>query len=295
MNSIVDIHHPSAVSVNEKDRLSFTIFLALCFHLIVILGIGFAPESAHNGDKILNVKLTQTPSEKAPEKADFIGQANQLSSGKDNKVVTEKTPVIAPFPSRKITPASRQKSQTARSEQSQTQLLSSYFSNRSLFMNQQRPNQTQQGQKFNGNNLSITSQAIASLQADLGQQRYAQSSNDRRRTVSAAIHQASDALYLDSWQRKIEKIGNINYPSKASIQNIHGTLRVKVSVRADGSLEKVLIIKSSGFKILDDAAIRIVHLAAPFSPLPPEITKTTDVLDIIRTWSFLPSNQLSTN
>jgi len=290
----MEIRQPSAVTVKEKDRMAFTLFLAVCFHLIIILGIGFAPEKYNSGQKILSVKLTHIASDEAPDKADFIGQANQLSGGKDKEVVRESTPIVAPFPSQNITDSSQQHVKEVKSKQSQQQLLSSYYQDNRLFLQQPNPLKEIKGQNALGNHRSTRSQALASLQAELGEQRYAKSRYNRRRTVSAAIHQASDALYLDSWQRKIERIGNINYPSKASIQGIHGTLRVKVSVRADGSLEKVLIIKSSGFKVLDNAAIRIVHLAAPFSPLPPEITKTTDVLDIIRTWSFLPSNQLST-
>ena len=63
-------------------------------------------------------------------------------------------------------------------------------------------------------------------------------------------------------------------------------------MRSDGSLEKVRVVRSSGFPVLDDAAVRIVKLASPFAPFPPEIGKDTDVLDITRTWQFTSSNRL---
>ncbi len=102
-------------------------------------------------------------------------------------------------------------------------------------------------------------------------------------------------LYLDAWQRKVEKIGNLNYPTRARQLNLSGSLSMKVAIRYDGSVVEISILESSGNKILDDAALKIVRLAAPFSPLPAEIRKTTDVLEIIRTWQFLPGNRISTH
>lgn len=282
-------------TVSEADRLSFTIFLALCFHLIIILGIGFAPEDHPKPDYgTLNVVLAHNPSDDRPQKADFIGQANQLAGGKNGQVQTAATPIQAPFPAQQIAPTSAQEIKKIHSPQSQKQLLNSINADTKINLSAPRPEDDKKGQKTPGFKLSTRTMAIASLQAELDKARKAQGNNPRRRSISAAIHQASDALYLDSWQRKIEKIGNLNYPAKARALKIYGTLKVKVSINQDGSLESVSIWESSGKKILDDAAIRIVRLAAPFNPLPAEIRKTTDVLTIIRTWSFSTNNMLST-
>ncbi len=281
--------------ISEKDRLGFTIFLALIFHLIVILGIGFVPEDERSTrPNTLNVVLARNPATDRPDKADFIGQANQLSSGSSDKVVTAATPILAPFPSQQIAATANQSIPQQQSSQASQQMLSSNNSKKKTSLAKPTPSEFKKGQQAPANNLSTRAMAIASLQAELDTARRAESRDNRRRIVSAAIHKASDALYLDSWQRKIEKIGNLNYPATARAQNIYGTLRVKVAIRFDGSIEKITILQSSGKKILDDAARRIVRLAAPFSPLPPQIRKTTDVLEIIRTWSFSPNNQLST-
>ncbi|MBA1330730.1 energy transducer TonB, partial [Candidatus Endoriftia persephone str. Guaymas] len=95
-------------------------------------------------------------------------------------------------------------------------------------------------------------------------------------------------------RRKVERIGNLNYPDAAKRQQLYGNLVLHVAVRADGTIEKVRVLHSSGHKILDDAAIRIVRLAAPYSPFPSNIREEIDVLDITRTWQFLRSNRLGT-
>jgi len=90
----------------------------------------------------------------------------------------------------------------------------------------------------------------------------------------------------------VERIGNLNYPEQARQQKVFGSLKLSVSIRADGSVESIEVNKSSGQRILDAAAMRIVKLAAPYSPLPPNITKDVDILTITRTWTFTSSDKL---
>ena len=84
----------------------------------------------------------------------------------------------------------------------------------------------------------------------------------------------------------METVGNLNYPEEARREQLYGSLRLMVSITPDGGLKEVRILDSSGFKVLDDAAIRIVRQAAPFAPFPEEMRQSTDVLEIIRTWQF---------
>jgi TonB family protein len=108
----------------------------------------------------------------------------------------------------------------------------------------------------------------------------------RKRTVSAAAHENKDADYLNRWQTYVEQFGNDHYPKIALKNNLQGNLRLLVAVNKDGSLYEVSIRQSSGSAVLDEAAIKIVRQSAPFEPLPPEIAKDVDVLEIIRTWQF---------
>lgn len=134
--------------------------------------------------------------------------------------------------------------------------------------------------------LDSRADEIARLTATLETRSAAYATRARRRSVSASTREFRYASYLEAWARKIERIGNLNYPEAARDRGLHGNLILNVSVRADGSIERARIVRSSGHHLLDEAALRIVELAAPFSPFPPDIAAETDVLDIVRTWRF---------
>ncbi|NEX22279.1 energy transducer TonB [Thiorhodococcus mannitoliphagus] len=140
--------------------------------------------------------------------------------------------------------------------------------------------------------LASRSLEIARLTASLEARSEAYAKRVRRKSVSASTRELKYASYLGGWARKVERIGNINYPQAAKQERIYGSLILHVAVRSDGSVEHIRVVKSSGYDLLDEAAIQIVELAAPFSPFPPEIAAETDVLDIIRTWQFMRGNVL---
>jgi len=133
---------------------------------------------------------------------------------------------------------------------------------------------------------------IAQLSARIQEQSSAYSKRERRKAISASTREYKYASYLEAWRRKVERIGNLNYPEEAKKHKLYGTLILHVAVRADGSVERIRVLRSSGFDVLDQAAVKIVELAAPFAPLPPDIKAETDILDITRTWQFLRSNRL---
>jgi periplasmic protein TonB len=114
----------------------------------------------------------------------------------------------------------------------------------------------------------------------------AQAQQVRRHSISASTREFRYANYLSAWARKVERIGNLNYPPAAKAHNLSGSLIVHVALRADGSVETIRVVRSSGVPLLDQAALAIVTLAAPYAPFPPDIAADTDVLDIIRTWQF---------
>ncbi len=101
------------------------------------------------------------------------------------------------------------------------------------------------------------------------------------------------AAYMDAWQRKVERIGNLNYPDEAKRHRLAGSLILQVDLNPDGTVRDVQLLRSSGEKILDDAAIRIVRLSAPYAPFTPAMREETDILQIIRTWQVLAGNRLT--
>jgi protein TonB len=120
----------------------------------------------------------------------------------------------------------------------------------------------------------------------------AYASRARRKAISTSTREYRYASYMEAWRRKVQRIGNLNYPEEAARQGLYGNLILHVAIRADGSLERVRIVRSSGQPVLDEAAIKIVELAAPFAPFPPDIRAETDVLDITRVWQFQRNNRL---
>jgi protein TonB len=136
---------------------------------------------------------------------------------------------------------------------------------------------------------------VAEITAQLDKKVTAYAQRERRRAISASTQEYRYAAYLDAWRLKVERIGNLNYPEEAKRRKLYGNLVLQVAVRSDGSVEQIRVVHSSGSSVLDDAAVRIVHLAAPFAAFPADIRAETDVLDITRTWQFLNSNRLSSD
>ena len=135
---------------------------------------------------------------------------------------------------------------------------------------------------------------IARLEAQVSQDWDAYQKRPKRKFLGARTSEYIYARYVEDWRAKVEKVGNLNYPEEAKLQKLYGTLQLTVSIKADGSLENVEINRSSGYKLLDQAAIRIVRLAAPYAAFSDEIRKKVDILSITRTWIFTRADQLST-
>jgi protein TonB len=140
--------------------------------------------------------------------------------------------------------------------------------------------------------LASRSLEIAELNARIQDSSAAYAKRERRKAISASTREYKYASYMEAWRRKVERVGNLNYPEAAKRLKLYGNLILHVALRSDGSLERVRVLRSSGFDLLDEAAVKIVELAAPFAPFPPDIRSDTDVLDITRTWQFLSSNRL---
>lgn len=140
--------------------------------------------------------------------------------------------------------------------------------------------------------LASRNQEIARLTESLETRGSAYVNRQRHKSISASTREYRYANYLAAWARKVEQIGNLNYPKAAKDRHLHGNLILHVGVRADGTVEQIRLVRSSGHELLDQAAIKIVQLAAPYAPFPPDIAAETDVLDIIRTWQFLRGGKL---
>jgi len=280
-----------ATGVSEFDRFGFTVFLALAFHAILVLGVTFAPEDPRPAAQTLSVTLAQRDDSEAPDEADFLAQTNQQGSGdqaeKKELTTTRQAPLnqsrvaeAQPLPQPRVAPKAQPPEPKPRVTAARDQ------SPRPATETPPEPEPKSERQKYS---LMQRSLEIASLEARLDQQRQSYARRPRVKRVTAASTLASaNAWYVNAWVDKITRVGNLNYPEEARRQGIHGTLRMLVAINADGSVREITVLDSSGHPVLDDAARRIVRLAAPFTPFTDAMREKQDVLEIIRTWAFQP-------
>lgn len=281
----------------SKERFGFTIFLSACLHIMLIAGVGFSYLEESNSAPAIEITLAQYRSDIVPDEADFIAQENQSGSGSLDTAAAPSTPIEAEFHDeviQQVDPIPQAPAPNQQVEPADLSLLTSFAAE--LSVDQQLEEDAPEtdnplSEQATPEELSL---AIASLQAqlDLQQQEYAK--RPRKYTISSASTQKRhDALYLDSWRKRIESVGNLNYPEQARAQEIFGSLRMLVALRPNGSVQEIRILQTSGQRVLDEAAVQIVSLAAPFDPFPPELREDVDILEIIRTWRFHRGNSFS--
>ena len=278
-----------------QERFGFTMFLSVCVHVIIILGVGFTFTAPPKAVTNLEITLATYQSTTAPDDPDFLAQANQQGSGSESDALAPASDVQSPFTDEHIRDLSDFLQE--RPTQSAAQRLDDIIATPAA--NAPTPDQLADTAVPEAPNLSNAdstnlNDAVASLRAQLDLHRQEYAKRPRRYTItSASTREAADALYLDNWRKRIESVGNQNYPQQATSQGIYGTLRLMVSIRPDGSIEDIRLLRSSGERVLDEAAINIVQLAAPFDPFPPEMKAKVDVLEVIRTWQFQRGNTFS--
>lgn len=271
----------------RRDRLGFTVLLALALHAAVILGISFDKELREQAAAKLEITLAQYRSEKTPDRVDFLAQNNQEGSGTLKEKALLTTRHTADFHDNAIREVSQQQQVAAQQQQARQQTLVSTTANTPAKSAARAERDETQQQSDSEVTLLQRSMEIASLEAKLDIQRQAYAARPRvRRLTSVATRRSEDALYLNEWRNRIEQVGNRHYPQQARDRGIFGDLRLMVALLPNGEVHEVKVLKSSGQKMLDEAAIRIVHLAAPYQPFPSEMRRQVDVLEIIRTWRF---------
>jgi len=284
--------------ITSADRMSFSLFLATAFHALILLGISFAlpDKPLQQYQRSLDVVLATEFTQQRPDEADFIGQADQLGGGESEVAEKPLTNELTPFPDVQMNDVAQpEQIQVTTPKIEKNQVLTAEFAE--LLQNQpdtQPREELEPVEALTADSIYSRIMEIASLTAQLDVEKNNVAKRPRKRQVSAAIHRSTDALYLDAWRRKIERIGNLNYPEKAKRENIFGSLSLKVAINTDGTVNEIAVLRSSGHKILDDSAIKIVRLAAPFSPLSRDMLIDTDILEIVRVWQFQPDNSMRT-
>jgi protein TonB len=277
--------------VSTTDRLCFTVFLAVVLHATLILGISFSLPDIINNNPVIEVTLAHNPSEEAPEKADFMAQENQIGGGELKEDALPSIVEPSEFLSNKIqevVPETPPQSQPEKAEQLTAHVTSTQKSE-DKSIDKQEVEVTKDPMKEISNEISLLERSLelASLDAKLDIREQLQTKDTRVLKVSSvSALKTSHAYYVKDWINKIQRIGKLNYPEEARRRKLYGDPRISVALLPNGSVKEIKILRSSGHKILDDAAVRIVRLAEPFAPFPPDLKRDFDVLEITRNWEF---------
>jgi protein TonB len=276
---------------DTHTRFRNAIMAAIAVHAALILGISFESASSAPGSTQIEVTLATRPSTAAPDDAYHIAQANQEGSGDEaefNQITSANNlPAMAPGQQQALP----QRSDPATQNESivTTSGIARHVASKDL----EEPEQLELDLDGISPEVDRLSREMASLQAEYDEQTRTYADKPRvRRLTSASARQSADAAYLLDWRQRLEAVGNKYYPQASVRYGIYGDVRLLVVIRKDGSLEDVKVMSSSGFAVLDEAAIKVVRMAAPYSPFPAELAATTDKLEIIRTWQYI-QNELS--
>jgi len=259
-------------------------------HALVILGVSFDVDVPRSVNRALEIVLLKTPDKARPDKADFLAQENQVGSGEaEEKAINQQQAALQPM--KKALPTEFNKNQKA-SAQAERVLLQLKAD---VAVDAGSKKVPKQSNELTVADLLQQSEEIARLQAELNESVTSYSRRPRKLHINSInAHKYKAASYEAAWQRKIERVGNLNYPSDVRRKRLSGMLVISVELYANGNLKKIIINRRSGHKIIDDAAINIVKLAAPFAPLPIDLQKEVDILVITRTWQFLNEGSLRT-
>jgi len=271
--------------------------VSLLVHAFVIFGLTFTvPDlrELQNMAPPLDVVLVNTKSQAKPSKADALAQHNLDGGGNTDTKQRAKSPLPAVSRDTETTELQQAKKRVAELEREAFQLLARVGPSQvDSAPNKLAPQPTpEKAPAVDSTELIQRSLAIARLEAQISKDWNAYQERPRRKFVGARTQEYRFARYIEDWRQKVERIGELNYPQAARDQRIYGSLTATVSIKADGSLERVQIDRSSGSKVLDDATVQIVKLAAPYAALPPDITRDTDVLHITRTWTYTRADKL---
>ena len=276
-----------------KQSIVLSVLFSLGVHAFVLFGIGIAfPEL---GKKMstplqpLEVVLVNSKSKTRPSNAAKMAQNNLDGGGNTADDRHAKTPLPTLADGEQFSPE-QAAHHVQQLEQEAKRLLTQLKSNYSVA--QEKVNKQPVSNEVSGEDLVQRSLEMARLEAEISRNSDSYEKLPKRKFIGARTQEYRYAQYVEDWRGKVERVGNMNYPQQARDQKIYGKLTLTVSIRADGSVESIEINRSSGQRILDAAAMRIVKLAAPYSVFPPDIRKETDVLSITRTWLFTSNDHL---
>ena len=286
---------PEALASPRHDKLlTYALGGSLLVHAL-ILAIHFSPFDLRQlTDKgpPLEVALVNAKTTAKPTKADVLAQANLDGGGNTDADRRARTPLpVLPLnnPDQQVAVAT----QRVETLEQQTRELMTQIRSAPVAAVQQKPvDAAEKTELPTANELMQRTLEAMKLEAQISKDMEAYQKRPKRRFVGARAEEYRFARYVEDWRLKVERVGNLNYPAAAREQKLYGSLLLTVSIKSDGSVETIDINRSSGNRILDAAAVKIVEMSAPFAPFGADIKRDTDILHVTRTWTFTKGDEL---
>ena len=278
-------------AVGSGDRFGVTLLFSLIAHGVLALGLTFEFEKPAPSLPSLDVILVQSASGQKPEKVDFLAQANNSGGGDSDRPVRPSELLSSPVskPELGIAPRPIEAGAPKPQPPSERELLTQRKSQFAVRTQKETPQQPALLQPT-ARELMEKKLEMARLAQEVQRESQAYAKRPKKKYISANTREYAYAAYMAAWVARIERIGNLNYPDEARREQLHGQLVLSVALNRDGTVKTIDVIQPSGHKLLDDAATRIVKLAAPFPPIP--VQEGIDELYVTRTWQFLPGDIL---
>jgi protein TonB len=282
--------------ISDKDRLGMTFFLAAIFHGILILGITFAvvPAAENKTLPTLDIILVQTQKPSEAKDAKYLAQISQQGGGNSEEKARPRDIFTAPTMAQDPGLALQTQQQQSRQSQSeQVAMLHQEDSDFSIVTDKQqtKPDEVTINQQ-QSTNKNTKAARLAQEISNIIENR---AEKPKVKYMNTSTKEFIPARYMREWINRVERVGNLNYPDQARRQKLSGTLILDVAINSDGELVNIDLRQSSGHKLLDDAAQRIVKLAAPYSPFPAKLKQEADVIHITRSWEFMSTSRLKTH
>jgi protein TonB len=289
-----DWHRRLAARSWMGSALTVALAASITIHAVILAARFSFSDLRKAGDRgpALEVVLVNAKSTQKPAMADVLAQASLDGGGNTDANRRAKTPLPIPpksNPANDIAMAAQKAEALERRAQDLMTQLKSGVSAPVVPPAEEVPEKPPTTPIAD---LSQRTLEVMRLEAQIARDLDTYQKLPKRRQVGIRSEEYRFARYVEDWRQKVERIGNLNYPEAARQMKLYGNLILTVSIRADGTVEKVVIERSSGHRVLDAAATRIVEMAAPYAPFPADIRRDTAVLDITRTWTFARGDEL---
>lgn len=296
-SAVMALNPPVALRPSAERNFAIALGFSLVLHTVLLsLHFKYPDASRAFQEKALDIILVNAKSARAPKDAQALAQNSLDGGGNSEQDRRVKTPLPPSNRQQAGTDLEQAQKRVQALEARQKQLLAQAKGKPKAAVKESPEAEALPVAEAQPSGLDLVSKSLEMARIEGQIARQTEEYNKRPRVgrlTSARVREYRFARYVDDWRQKVERIGTLNYP-EAARGKIYGSLVLSVRIKKDGSVERIDIDRSSGSRVLDDAARRVVRMAEPFANFPPDIARDFDILEITRTWTFTKGNQVAT-